>query len=74
MTRKRDYIAERVIIEKIRQIWFEMTKKNRVEALKIIRIEFGLDYKTNIKVNWIYQRRIPLEYQNRTLEIFNEVK
>ena len=59
--------------ENIKSMFSKMNDETRQEALECLMIEFHQDSTKSIKKNWIIGGRIPEEYQEKIVHIFQNL-
>ncbi|MFX0555243.1 hypothetical protein ACOCEA_00500 [Maribacter sp. CXY002] len=57
----------------IKSMFSKMNDETREEALHILMAEFGIDNKRYIKNNWLIGGRIPEDYQENIVNIFQNL-
>ena len=59
--------------ENIKSMFSKMNDETRQEALECLMVEFHQDSTKSIKKNWIIGGRIPEEYQEKIVHIFQNL-
>jgi hypothetical protein len=57
----------------IKSMFSKMNDETREEALQLLMDEYGLDNKRYIKNNWLIGGRIPEDYQENIVKIFQNL-
>lgn len=59
--------------DNIRRLFKQMNERTREEALSCLKNEFNLKSRKLLKNEWIIGGRIPEAYQERTVELFQNL-
>lgn len=59
--------------ENIKSMFSKMNDETREEAIKCLKKEFNLDSSTRIKNTWLIGGRIPSDYQEKIVAIFQNL-